>query len=242
VAVSRTLTAFVYCVSTAGTSNSALLVPRTSATFVHCILTAGIGDAGLARLREDRLPNQNASPVSAIAPTAPIAAPAIQACGPLLPVVVIAVGIVAPEDVEELDKVVGEIGEAFEEVAAALGATKTNKVETDELGKEAEDALDEREKLGAEVDELAEAVIIRGEGVIVNLEGLEGLERLDVAIATVGRLWYSVVSGPPCPHLKSIVEGPSAGDVWYIVMVTHPTLNGPLYHYLLVKYASYLGR
>jgi hypothetical protein len=236
----------MYCVSTAGTSNCALPVPRTSATFVYCILTAGIGDAGLARLREDRLLNQNASPVSAIAPTAPIVAPAIQVCGPLLPVAVVAVGTVAPEDVEELDKVVDEIGEAFEEVAAALGATKTNKVETDELGTEAEDELDEREKLGSEVDELAEAVIIRREGIIVNLEELEGLERLDVVIAAVGRavgrLWYSVVSGPPCQHLKSIVEGPSAGDVWYIVMVTHPTLNGPLYHYLLVKYASYLDR
>jgi hypothetical protein len=160
---------------------------------MYCIPTADIGDADLARLRELRLPNQNASPVSAIAPTAPTAAPAIQACGPLLPVVVVVVGIVAPKDVEELDEVVDGIGEAFEEVAAVLGGTKINSVE----------------------NEVAVAVIICREGVIVSLEELE---MVDVVIAAMGRLRYSVCPGQFFTHQGAINVGPPSGKVWYIVI------------------------
>jgi hypothetical protein len=229
----------VYCISIAGTPNSALLVPPTSIAFVYCMLIAGTTDAGLALLREVRLPNQNASPVSAIAPTAPIAAPAIQVCGLLLPGVVVVVATVALDDVEEMDEVADEIGEAFEEVEAMLEETETTGNAIVGPAKGVEDVLEEKEEVDAEVDELVVEVTVK-KAVTV---GLEGLKIEDVVIAAVGRVRYNVISGPPCAHKKTIVEGPPPGEVWYIDMDTHPRSSPcvPLYHYLLAKYVSYLS-
>ena len=116
------------CISTAGTSNSALPVPPTSTTFVYCIPTSGIGDAGTAPFRDARLPNQNAKPVSAIAPTAPTAAPAIQGCGVLLLGVDVIDGRIATEDVKELDEVVDDIGAAPEKVGGLEGMRTSGNV------------------------------------------------------------------------------------------------------------------
>jgi hypothetical protein len=141
--------------------------------------------------------------------------------------------------VEELDEVVDEIGEAFEEVEAVLDDTETSGSAIVGPAKGVEDVLEEKEEVDAEVDDVVVEVTVK-KAVTV---GLEELKMEDVVIAAVGRVRYNVISGPPCAHKKTIVEGPPPGKVWYIDMDTHPRSSPcvPLYHYLLPKYSSYLG-
>jgi hypothetical protein len=97
------------------------------------------------------LPNQNAKPVSAIAPTTPIAAPAIQVCGALLLGVDIVDGKIAAEDAEEPNEVVDDVSAAPGNVGGLEGMKTSGNVVVG-LAKGADDVLEEKEKVDDEVD------------------------------------------------------------------------------------------